>query len=135
MQQTIDGGHAVNDLNTKIPRVGAARSRILLAASALAGSLLAAAGVAQAQVAAPADESLTFKGITLYGIVDIGLQYESHGAPFSDYFPAGSADVVQKNSNHSEVGATPSNLSQSRAGLQGNEPLAGDWSGEFNLEP
>jgi predicted porin len=97
------------------------------------GSLLAA-GVAQAQVAAPADGSLTMNGVTLYGIVDVGLQYESHGAPFSDYFPAGSADIVQKNSNSSQTGATPSNLSQSRIGLQGIEPLLGDWSGVFKVE-
>jgi predicted porin len=95
---------------------------------------LAVAGVSQAQVAAPADGSLTMNGVTLYGIVDIGLQFESHGAPFSDYYPAGSADIVQKNSNHSEFGATPSNLSQSRVGLQGIEPLVGDWSGVFKLE-
>jgi predicted porin len=103
----------------------------------LSGILLAAAGVAQAQSIAPtvaADDSLTFHGITLYGIVDIGLQYQSHGAPTSDYYPAGSADIVQKDSNHSVFGATPSNLSQSRIGLQGNEPLVGDWSAVFKLE-
>jgi predicted porin len=83
----------------------------------------------------PADGSLTLHGITLYGIVDIGLQYESHGAPFNDYFPAGSADIVQKNSNKSQFGATPSNLSQSRVGLQGLEALeVGDWYGVFKLE-
>jgi len=110
------------------------RGAVLLKAGFLLGTLLAVTGVAQAQSAAPADQSLTWYGITLYGIVDIGLQYDSHGAPFSDYYPAGSADVVQKNSNHSEVGATPSNLSQSRVGLQGSEPLVGDWSGVFKLE-
>src|SRR5471030_1553545 len=73
-------------------------------------------------------------GITLYGIIDIGLQYESHGAPFSDYYPAGSADIVQKNSQGSQTGVTPSNLSQSRIGLQGIEPLVGDWSGVFKIE-
>jgi predicted porin len=124
----------VNEMNTKIRRSGPARGRTLSTGALLAGCLLAAAGVAQAQVATPADDSLTYKGITLYGIVDIGLQYESHGAPFSDYFPAGSADIVQKNSDHAEVGATPSNLSQSRVGLQGIEPLVGDWSGVFKLE-
>ena len=104
------------------------------------GALLAASGVAEAQstmgpVPLPADGSLTLHGVTLYGIVDVGLQYESHGAPFSDYFPAGSADIVQKNSNKSQFGATPSNLSQSRVGLQGIEPLgAGDWFGVFKLE-
>src|SRR3984893_11044137 len=99
---------------------------------------LAAVGVAQAQsTAAPAastDDSLTWHGITLYGIVDVGLQNQSHGAPISDYFVGGSAEVVQKKSNHSVTGVTPSNLSQSRVGLQGLEPLVGDWSGVFKLE-
>ena len=99
-------------------------------------SLLAATGLAQAQSAAPpaSDDSLTWHGITLYGIVDLGLQYQTHGAPINDYFPAGGADIVQKNSNHSITGITPSNLSQSRVGLQGNEPIVGDWSGVFKLE-
>lgn len=99
---------------------------------------LAAASAAQAQNVGPApanDDSLTWKGITLYGIVDIGLQYETHGAPVSDYFPAGANDVVQKNSLRSVFGATPNNLSQSRIGLSGMEPLGvGDWSGVFRAE-
>src|SRR5882672_8892005 len=99
---------------------------------------LAVVGVAQAQsTAAPAaatDDSLTFHGITLYGIVDVGIQNQSHGAPISDYFVGGSAEIVQKNSNHSVTGVTPSNLSNSRIGLQGVEPLVGDWSGVFKLE-
>jgi predicted porin len=103
----------------------------------LSGALLALAGVSQAQsVSLPpvTDNSLTWHGVTLYGIIDIGLQYDSHSAPFSDYYPAGSADIVQKNSNNSVLGVTPSNLSQSRIGLQGKEALIGDWSGVFKLE-
>ena len=102
------------------------------------GSALAFTGLAHAQsTAAPApapDESLTYKGITLYGIVDIGLQYQTHGAPINDFFVAGSADIVQKNSNHSITGFTPSNLSQSRIGLNGKEALFDDWSAVFKLE-
>jgi len=101
----------------------------------LLGLLSIAANGAQAQSAAPtADDSLTWHGITLYGIVDVGVQDQSHGAPISDYFVAGSAEVVQKNSNRSVTGVTPSNLSNSRVGLQGNEPIIGDWSGVFKLE-
>ena len=116
------------------------RGVALLGGALLLATMLTATGVAQAQstmgpIPQPADGSLTLHGITLYGIVDIGLQYESHGAPFSDYFPAGSADIVQKNSNKSQFGATPSNLSQSRVGLQGLEALGvGDWYGVFKLE-
>ncbi|HEY6452609.1 MAG TPA: porin [Steroidobacteraceae bacterium] len=110
-----------------------------LGGALLLGSLLSATGVVHAQsaagpVGAPADGSLTLHGVTLFGIVDVGLQYESHGVPFNEYFAAGSADIVQKNSNKSQFGVTPSNLSQSRIGLQGLEPLVGDWFGIFKVE-
>ncbi|HEV7612703.1 MAG TPA: porin [Steroidobacteraceae bacterium] len=114
-------------------------SRILQSAFLL-GMLAIGGGSAQAQTAssapAPAasDDSLTWHGITLYGIVDVGIQNQTHGAPISDYFVGGSAEVVQKNSNHSVTGVTPSNMSNSRIGLQGVEPIAGDWSGVFKLE-
>ncbi len=100
------------------------------------GSLSAMTGLAHAQAAkAPdTDESLTYKGVTLYGIVDLGLQYQTHGAPINDFFPAGSADIVQKNSNHSILGITPNNLSNSRIGLNGKEALFDDWSAVFKLE-
>jgi len=103
---------------------------------AFAFSSLLIATLANAQSVSPpaSDDGLTYKGITLYGIVDLGLQYQTHGAPISDYFPAGSADIVQKNSNHSIGGVTPSNLSQSKIGLQGIESIAGDWSAVFKLE-
>jgi len=82
----------------------------------------------------PAEDALTWHGVTLYGVVDIGLQYETHGAPFSDYRPAASGNIVQKNSRQSVFGATPSNMGQSRVGLQGTEPLNDDWSAVFQVE-
>jgi predicted porin len=66
--------------------------------------------------------------------VDVGLQYQTQGVAASDYFPAGTESIVQKNSNGSVTAVTPSNLSQSRIGLSGNEPLMGDWAGVFRLE-
>jgi predicted porin len=108
---------------------------------ACACALLAVGSAAQAQTtsatapAAPADESLTWHGITLYGIIDMDFQYENHGAPFSNYFISGGSDIVQKNSNNAVSGFTSNGMSQSRVGLQGNEPLHfGDWSGVFKLE-
>lgn len=111
-----------------------------LVGAAVLGALCAVTGTAQAQsavgpVVAPADGSITYKGITLYGIVDVGVQYMQHGAPFSDYFMASSSDIVQKFSNHSATGVTSSNLSQSRVGLMGIEPLGfGDVQGVFRVE-
>jgi predicted porin len=125
----------VRNLNS---RIGASNN---LKAGLVFGSLLAAAGAAHAQTttptapAAPADQSLTWHGITLYGIVDVDLQYETHGAPFSNYFISGGSDIVQKNSNNAVFGFTSNGMSQSRIGLQGKEPTGvGDWSGVFKLE-
>lgn len=108
----------------------------VLGTGLLLGLMSMSANVAGAQSAAApaADDSLTWHGITLYGIVDVGLQNQTHGAPISDYFVGGSAEIVQKNSNHSVTGVTPSNMSNSRVGLTGNEPIVGDWAGVFKLE-
>src|SRR5258705_234695 len=105
-------------------------------ACVLAACWCAAAQAQSASTPAPKapDSSLTWNGITLYGIVDVGVQYQTHGVPISDYFPAGTESIIQKNSNGSITAVTPSNLSQSRIGLSGNEPLMGDWSGVFRLE-
>jgi predicted porin len=106
----------------------------------LAAALLAAGSAAQAQTATPtttssADESLTWHGITLYGIVDVDFQYETHGAPFSNYFITGGSEIVQKNSNNGVSGVSSNGMSQSRIGLQGKEPLNFmDWSGVFKVE-
>ena len=80
------------------------------------------------------DDSLTWHGITLYGVVDIGLQYDTHSAPFTPYRPAASGNIVRQNSRGSVTGLTPSNMGQTRVGLQGIEPLYGDWSAVFRVE-
>jgi predicted porin len=80
------------------------------------------------------EDSLTWKGITLYGVVDIGYQFDTHSAPFTPYRPSASGNIVRQNSYQSVSGLTPSNMGQSRVGLQGLEPLAGDWAAIFQIE-
>ena len=80
------------------------------------------------------EESLTWKGITLYGVVDVGVQYDTHMAPFTPFRPAASGNIVRQNSRGSVTGVTPSNMGQSRVGLQGIEPLNDEWSGVFQVE-
>jgi predicted porin len=80
------------------------------------------------------DDSLTWHGITLYGVIDIGLQYDTHSAPFSPYRPSASGNIVRQNSRQSVTGLTPSNMGQSRVGLQGIEPLNEEWSALFQVE-
>jgi predicted porin len=106
--------------------------------AAFTGAMLVSLSAVGQQKSGPGitdEDSLTFHGITLYGVIDLGLQYETHGAPLSDFRPSGSGDIVQKNSRQSVFGVTPSNEGQSRVGLQGDEPLqVGDWSAVFRLE-
>ena len=80
------------------------------------------------------DDSLTWKGITLYGVIDIGLQYNTHMAPFTPFRPAASGNIVRPFSRESVVGLTPSNIGQSRIGLQGIEALNDEWSAVFQVE-
>ena len=82
----------------------------------------------------PVDDRLTWNGITLYGVIDIGVQYDTHSAPFTPYRPSASGNIVRQNSHQSVLGLTPSNMGQSRVGLQGDEPLGGDWSAIFQVE-
>jgi predicted porin len=80
------------------------------------------------------DDSLTWHGVTLYGVIDIGLQYDSHSAPFTPYRPSASGNIVRQNDYQSATGLTPSNMGQSRVGLQGIEPLNEEWSAVFQVE-
>jgi predicted porin len=80
------------------------------------------------------EDSLTWKGITLYGVIDIGVQYDTHSAPFTPFRPAASGNIVRQNSYQSVTGLTPSNMGQSRVGLQGIEALNDEWSAVFQVE-
>jgi predicted porin len=89
---------------------------------------------AHAQSAAPADDSLTFHGITLSGTVDLGVQYSNHNAPESDYHFAGTNPLVAKQNNGSETVVVPNALSQSKLTLAGKEAIGDEFFGVFKLE-
>ena len=80
------------------------------------------------------DDSLTWNGITLYGVIDVGVQYDTHSAPFTPYRPAASGNIVRQNDYQSAIGLTPSNMGQTRVGLQGIEPLNDELSAVFQIE-
>jgi predicted porin len=103
---------------------------------AFAASTMSVQALAQQKTGpgVPAEDSITWKGITLYGVVDIGLQYDTHMAPFTPYRPAASGNIVRQNSRQSVVGLTPSNMGQSRVGLAGIEALTDEWSAVFQVE-
>jgi predicted porin len=78
---------------------------------------------------------ITWNGITLYGTIDIGVAYLSHGAPLSPTYGAGLPFTLSSYSNHSITSLAPNGLSQSKIGISGVEPLGvGDLKGIFKLE-
>jgi len=82
---------------------------------------------------AHADDSMTMAGITLYGTVDMGVAYQTHGVPTGDT-PASIESLISKNEGKSRFNAAPNGLSQSKIGLKGEETLVDGWSGVFKLE-
>jgi predicted porin len=112
----------------------APRARSLLLLIALAAAALPAGAQQKTGPGVPADDSLTWKGITLYGVIDIGYQFDTHSAPFTPYRPAASGNIIRSNGYESVSGLTPSNMGQSRVGLQGIEPLVSDLAAVFQIE-
>ena len=93
-----------------------------------------AALAAGANGAARADDSTTINGLTFYGTIDVGVTYQSHGAPSSGYGNVGDLYVVQKQSNGSTFNMAQSGMGQSKIGLKGAEDLGDGWTGLFKLE-
>jgi len=84
--------------------------------------------------AARADDTATINGITFYGILDVGVTYDTHGAPENTYGSVNDPHLIQKYGNKSSWNLSNSNLNQSRIGLKGAEDLGDGWTGLFKLE-
>jgi predicted porin len=80
------------------------------------------------------DGSLTFHGITLYGAIDIGVGYQSHGTPLSNSAGSGLEYLISKNSNNSQFSAAPNAMTTSNIGLKGTVVMIPEVSAIFNLQ-
>ena len=77
---------------------------------------------------------LTWYGITVYGTVDVGVGYQTHGAPFNKYFPTGASYFINKMNRQAMWGLAPNGLSQSNIGIKGREQIAPGIDFIFQLE-
>ncbi|MDB5604507.1 MAG: porin [Bradyrhizobium sp.] len=77
---------------------------------------------------------LTSNGITVYGTIDAGVTWRSHGAPFNGTSAVGVDYLIQKYSNHPRWDLAPNGLTQSNIGIKGKEPLAPGWDFIFDLQ-
>jgi hypothetical protein len=88
---------------------------------------------------------LTWYGVTVYGTVDMGGTYQTHGTPFDRNFPTGASYLLGAGgtgatNRNAGFGLGPNALSQSAVGVKINEPIApGGWSfvaqGELAFDP
>ena len=107
-------------------RLGRVLSAAIAAACAASGSCTSAH--------AADNDSLTWNGITLYGVYDIGIAHQTHGTPLSQVWMVGLEYFIQKNSNKPITSLAPNGLSQSRIGVRGNEAIADDVAFVFNFD-
>src|SRR6202790_4772491 len=77
---------------------------------------------------------LTWNGITVYGTIDGGVTWRSHGAPFSGTSAPGVDYLIQKYSRGPRWDLAPNGLTQSNIGIKGKEPLAAGWTFIFDLQ-
>src|SRR5260370_8445506 len=77
---------------------------------------------------------LTWNGITLYGTIDGGVTWRTHGAPFNGTSAVGVDYLIQKYSRGPRWDLAPNGLSQSNIGIKGKEPLAAGWTFIFDLQ-
>ena len=78
------------------------------------------------------DCPLTYAGVTLYGQIDVGAGYSSHGANFNGAYPQGVQELIAKFSQGPKFQVVPSGLSRSNVGMSGKEDFAPGWSFLFN---
>jgi predicted porin len=88
----------------------------------------------KAHPAGPVDDALCWKRVCLYGIVDAGFGWQSHGQPFNGAFPTGAQYLVSAGSNRALWTAAPNGLSQSTIGLKGAFEVLPDLDAIFKVE-
>jgi predicted porin len=82
------------------------------------------------------DCPLTWRGITLYGAIDMGYGYSSHGANLNRDYQQGVQELVAKVSNGSKWQFVPSGLQRTNVGVKAREEFLPGWSlvGNFNTD-
>jgi predicted porin len=79
------------------------------------------------------DCPLTYMGVTVYGQIDVGAGYSSHGADFNRYYNNGVAELISKFSQGAKYQLVPNGLSQTNIGIRGKEEITPGWSLVFDV--
>src|SRR5260370_1335804 len=77
---------------------------------------------------------LTWNGITVYGTIDGGVTWRSHGAPFNGTSAVGVDYLIQKYSRGPRWDPAPNRLTQSNIPIKRKDPLAPGCTFIFHLQ-
>src|SRR5258708_22078485 len=77
---------------------------------------------------------LSWQGLTLYGWVDAGGGWETHGAPLDSRSAPGASYLIEKINRSSQWSLAPNALSTSTIGIKGTEPIGGTFSAVFAVD-
>jgi predicted porin len=80
------------------------------------------------------DCQLTYQGITVYGTIDAGFGWQSHGAPLDPRSAVAASYLIQKQNRSPMWGLAPNALTNSTIGIKGTKAIAGDISVVFDLD-
>jgi predicted porin len=78
------------------------------------------------------DCPLSWRGITLYGQIDVGAGYSSHGVNLNPSWNNGVQELIAKFSQGPRFQLVPNGLSQSNVGIRGSEEFTPGWSLVFD---
>jgi predicted porin len=96
-----------------------------------AGSQKSADPCPKGRESAAADSALTWHGITVYGVYDVGVGWVSHGLPENGYNYEGES-LVNRNGYEHRFLIAPNNLQQTGFGVKGKEEFSPGWAVVFN---
>ena len=77
---------------------------------------------------------LAWRGIALYGVVDMGFGYSSHAGAFNPTYPQGVQELIAKFSNRPRWQLVPNGLQRSNIGLAADIDIAPGWSLIGNID-
>jgi len=82
----------------------------------------------------PVDDSLCYKGVCFYGVIDVGYGWEAHSTPYNALVTSADNYWLQKSSNRAAFLASPNGMSQSTIGVKGSTEILPGLNGIFKLE-
>ena len=103
-----------------------------LACAFLLAGMAGSAQAADLEESGPKDrlpDTLTWNGVTLYGVIDVGYVYQTHGAPLSGALPSGLEyrAFSAKNLRGPISSLAENGLEQSSVGLKIEEAIGSGW--------